>query len=145
VPYLGTAVLRSPTPRRAYRGLLAAGLGGDAAANASDELLRLSVRRGENARTVASLMHAINRFRRARPETVLADDELRRIAAPTLFCLGTGDPFLAPAQARPWVEKLPAGTLVEVRAGHAPWLDDPVACGATVREHLAETVVGPAA
>ena len=71
---LGVAVLRSPSPRRVYRRLLAQGQGSAEAAAAPDSLieaLRLSVRRPENARTVASLMHAIDRFRRPRPESVL--------------------------------------------------------------------------
>ena len=40
------------------------------------EALRLSARQPENARTIASLMHAIDRFRRPRPESVLSDTEL---------------------------------------------------------------------
>ena len=64
---LGVAVLRSPSPRRVYRALLAQGQGSAEIAAAPDSLieaLRLSVRRPGNARTVASLMHAIDRFRR---------------------------------------------------------------------------------
>jgi pimeloyl-ACP methyl ester carboxylesterase len=67
VPVLGQAMLRTPTPRRAYRRLLGQGLSPVAAAAAPDELhdvLRLAVRRKPNAKTVASLMHAIDGFRR---------------------------------------------------------------------------------
>jgi pimeloyl-ACP methyl ester carboxylesterase len=67
VPVLGAAMLRTPSPRPVYRGLLGQGLGPGAAAAALDELidvLRLAARRKANARTVASLMHAIDGFRR---------------------------------------------------------------------------------
>ena len=67
---LGIAVLRAPSPHRVYRRLLAQGQGSAEIAAAPDALiqaLRLSARRPENARTVASLMHAIDRFRRHAP------------------------------------------------------------------------------
>jgi len=59
---LGVAILRSPSPCPVYRRLLAQGLGPrevKMAPNSLIEALRLSARRPENARTVASLMHAI--------------------------------------------------------------------------------------
>ena len=78
---LGVAVLRSPSPRPVYRRLLAQGLGRAEVEAAPDSLidaLRLSARRPENARTVSSLMHAIDHFRRPRPQSVLTTPELRR-------------------------------------------------------------------
>ena len=71
VPAVGVAVLRSPSPRPVYRRLLAQGLGRAEVAAAPDSLidvLRLSARRPGNARTVNSLMHAIDHFRRPRPK-----------------------------------------------------------------------------
>ena len=59
---LGVAILRSPSPCPVYRRLLAQGLGSrevKMAPNSLIEVLRLSARRPENARTVTSLMHAI--------------------------------------------------------------------------------------
>jgi pimeloyl-ACP methyl ester carboxylesterase len=56
VPVLGQAMLRTPTPRPAYRRLLGQGLSPVAAAATPDELhdvLRLAVRRKPNAKTVA--------------------------------------------------------------------------------------------
>ena len=67
VPVLGEVVLRTPTPRFVYRRLLGQGLSPFAAAVAPDDLLdvlRLAARRPGNARTTASLMHAIDGFRR---------------------------------------------------------------------------------
>ncbi|HEX5294402.1 MAG TPA: alpha/beta hydrolase [Streptosporangiaceae bacterium] len=124
---LGVAVLRSPTPRGAYRGLLARGQGaGDVAAapDALVEVLRLSARRPGNAASVASVMHAIDRFRRPRPESVLSGAELAAITAPALFILGSEDPYLSPAGARPSVDRIPGARLCEVPGGHAPWLAD---------------------
>ena len=98
---LGVAMLRSPAPRPIYRRLLAQGLGREEVAAAPPPLidvLRASSGRAENARTVASLMHAINRFRRPRPESVLSEAELRSITTPTTFIWGADDPYLSPEQ-----------------------------------------------
>ena len=122
---LGTMVLRSPTPRPVYRRLLAQGLGSAEVAGAPESLLealRLSARRPENARTVASLMHAIDRFRRPRAESVLSEAELAAIPAPTTFILGSDDPYLSPNCARLSIDRIPAAAFYEVAAGHAPWL-----------------------
>jgi pimeloyl-ACP methyl ester carboxylesterase len=124
---LGAGVLRSPSPRRVYRLLLAKGLGSAEIAAAPDSLidaLRLSARRPENARTVASLMHAIDLFRRARPESVLTSAELAAIMTPTIFILGSDDPYLSIEHARPSIDQIHGARLYEVPAGHAPWLVD---------------------
>jgi pimeloyl-ACP methyl ester carboxylesterase len=147
VPGLGQAVLRAPTPRRVYRQLLARGLSPAAAAAAPDELLdvlRLGARRPGNARTVAALMHAIDGFRHPRAESVMTDAELGQITAPTLFCWGTNDPFLSPAQARPAIERIPGAVLHEVPGGHAPWLEDPAGCARLITGHLMATGYVPA-
>ena len=69
-------------------------------------------------------MHAINRFRRPRPESVLSEAELGSITTPTTFIWGSADPYLSPEQARPSIGRMPAATLHEVPGGHAPWLLD---------------------
>jgi pimeloyl-ACP methyl ester carboxylesterase len=127
VPGLGVAVLRSPSPRPIYRRLLAQGLGSAEVKLAPDaliETLRLSARRPENARTVASLMHAIDRFRRPRRESVLTAEQLAAIRIPTTFVLGANDPYLSPRDARPSIAQIPNATLHEMPAGHGPWLVD---------------------
>jgi pimeloyl-ACP methyl ester carboxylesterase len=128
VPGLGRAVLRSPSSPRTYRQLLVRGLGPADVAAAPDsliEVLRLSARRPENASTIATLMHAIDRFRRPRPESVLSSAELAAITTPTTFILGSGDPYLSVERARPSIDQIPGATLHEVPGGHAPWLVDP--------------------
>jgi pimeloyl-ACP methyl ester carboxylesterase len=128
VPGLGPAVLRSPSPPGVYRRMLAQGLGAaevDAMPPALIEALRLASRRPENARSVGSLMHAINGFRRPRPESVLSDAELARIRTTTTFIWGTEDPYMTPQQARPAIDRMPDATLHELPAGHGPWLVHP--------------------
>jgi pimeloyl-ACP methyl ester carboxylesterase len=135
---LGAAVLLSPSPRRVYRGLLARGLGSAEVAAAPDpliEALRLSARRPQNARTVASLMHAIDRFRRPRPESVLTSAELAAITAPTIFILGSDDPYLSVGRARPSIDQIEGARLYEVPSGHAPWLVDPGHAAGLIAAH----------
>lgn len=148
VPILGPAMLRSPSTRATYRRLFAMGVGSARAATlAPDELLdsqRFAGRRPGNARTVGALMHAINGFRRPRPESMMDAEELARVTVPTLFLWGTDDPYLAPGDARPWIEKMPAATLHEVPAGHAPWFEDPAGSADVITRHLAATGFPPA-
>jgi pimeloyl-ACP methyl ester carboxylesterase len=125
---LGVAVLRAPSPRLVYRRLLAQGLGSSEVTMAPEpliEALHLSARRPENARTVASLMQAIDRFRRPRAESVLSDAELATIRVPTRFVLGADDPYLCPRDARPSIGRIPNAAVHELPAGHGPWLVSP--------------------
>jgi pimeloyl-ACP methyl ester carboxylesterase len=142
---LGVAVLRSPSPHRVYRRLLAQGLGSAEVAAAPDpliEALRLSARRPQNARTVASLMHAIDRFRRPRPESVLTSAELAAITTPTIFILGSDDPYLPVERARPSIGQIQGARLYEVPGGHAPWLVDAQHAAGLIATH-AHLAAGP--
>jgi pimeloyl-ACP methyl ester carboxylesterase len=135
---LGVAVLRSPSARPAYRRLLAPGLGSAEVRAAPDALIdavRLAARRPENARTVASLMRAIDRFRRPRPESVLTTEELAAIQVPTTFILGSDDPYLSPRDARPSIARIPNATTHEMPAGHGPWLVDPERVAGLITAH----------
>ena len=135
---LGVAVLRSPSPRRVYRRMLAQGLGSAEVRRAPDSLieaLRLSARRPENARTVASLMRSIDRFRRPRSESVLTAEELSAIGVPTTFILGSDDPYLSPRDARPSIAQIPNATVHELPAGHGPWLVDPARVAGLIASH----------
>ena len=145
---LGVAVQRSPSPGPVYRRLLAQGIGPAeiaATPNALSEALRLSARRPENASTVASLMHAIDRFRRPRSESVLTSEELGGITAPTTFILGSDDPYLPVERARPSIERIPGAALYEVPGGHAPWLVDAKRAARLIATHPGLTPAGAAA
>jgi pimeloyl-ACP methyl ester carboxylesterase len=106
--------------------------------------LPLAACRRGNARIVSSLMHAIDGFRRPRPDSVMSDGELGQITAPTMFCWGTGDPFLTPAQARPSIAMIPGAVLREVPGGHGPWLEDPAGCAKLATSHFTATGFAPA-
>jgi pimeloyl-ACP methyl ester carboxylesterase len=137
---LGVAVLRSPSPRPVYRRLLGMGLGRAEVAGAPAplvEALRLSARRPSNANTVGALMHAIDRFRRPRIESVLTDAELAAIAAPTMFIWGSDAPYLSADRARPSIARIPAAALHVIPGGHAPWLVEPERSASLIEAHLA--------
>jgi pimeloyl-ACP methyl ester carboxylesterase len=146
LPGVSEALLRAPSPRLVYRAQLAQGLGrGEAGAmpGALLDALRLAMRRPGNAYTVACLMHALNRFRVPRPESVLSDEELAAISTPSLFIWGRSDPYLSPANAAASVARMPAAELREVPGGHAPWLIDPRTTGDLVLRHLTEHGMAP--
>ena len=141
---VGLAVLRSPSPPAVYRRLLAQGLGSAEVAGAPApmlEALRLSARRPENARTVASLMHAIDRFRRPRHESVLTPGELAKIRTPAMFIWGADYPYLGPEAARPSVDCIPGATLHVMPGGHGPWLVDAGRVADLVNAHLSDVTV----
>lgn len=75
----------------------------------------------------------------------MGDRELGQIIAPTTFCLGTSDPFLSPAQARPSIAQISAAVLHEVPGGHGPRLEDPAGRAKLVTSHLTATGFAPAA
>ncbi len=140
---VGLGVLRAPSPRLVYRRLLAQGLGQAEVAAMPDALidaLRLSARRPGNARTVSSLMRAIDHFRRPRRESVLTLPELRGITIPTMFIWGASAPYLSAALARPSIHQMPQATLCEVPGGHGPWLVDTPGCAELIHSHLSESV-----
>ncbi len=141
---VGVAVLRSPSPRPAYRRLLARGLGPAEVATAPDSLidaLRLSARRPGNASTVTSLMHAIDHFRRPRAESVLTNQQLAAISTPTMFIWGTNAPYLPAVRARPLIDRLPTSSLHEVPGGHGPWLVDTPRSAELIETHLISTAL----
>jgi len=102
-------------------------LGSVEVAAAPDSLIdefHLAARRPQNARAVASLMHAIDHFRRPRPESVLATTELAALTTPTIFILGSDDPYLSVVHARPSIDQIASARLHQMPVEHAPWLVD---------------------
>ena len=89
-------------------------------------------------------MHAIDRFRRPRAESVLTDADLAAIEIPTVFVLGSDDPYLSVDRARLSIAKIPAATLHEVAAGHGPWLVDPEGVARLATDALAAGATAPA-
>jgi pimeloyl-ACP methyl ester carboxylesterase len=137
---LGAAILRSPAPRAVYRRLLARGVGRAEIAAMPAALLdalHAAARRPENARSVASLMHAIDHFRRPRSASVLTPAELEAIALPATFLWGRDAPYLSADRARASIDRIPDATLHVVPGAHGPWLVDPDGVAGLIREHLA--------
>jgi 2-succinyl-6-hydroxy-2,4-cyclohexadiene-1-carboxylate synthase len=64
-------------------------------------------------------------------------DEIPKIDAPTLFVWGEYDVYAPPASGEEACEIMPDAQLVTVPdAAHSPWLDQPQACAAAIREFL---------
>ncbi len=60
------------------------------------------------------------------PATLLADDLLARVTAPTLVVWGDEDPLGDATVGRAFAARLPHATFEPLaRAGHAPWIDEP--------------------
>jgi pimeloyl-ACP methyl ester carboxylesterase len=87
-------------------------------------------------------MHAIDRFRRPRPESVLTTAELAAITTPTIFILGSDDPYLSIERARPSIDQIHGARLYEVPGGHAPWLVDAQHAAELIAAH-AHLTTGP--
>ena len=100
------------------------------------DALRLSARRAGNARTVSSLMHAIDHFRRPRSESVLTRSELCALAVPAMFIWGADAPYLTADRARPSIDLIPRATLCEVPGGHGPWLVDSRRSAELIQTHV---------
>lgn len=140
VPGLGEVILRTPMPARAYQLLLKRALGRAESAALPEQLaaaLSLSSRRAGNARSVASVMHAINHFRTPRAESALNESELAAIMTPTTFVLGQNDPYLTIERARASIRRISNSTLHQMNAGHAPWLADPAGVARLIGHALA--------
>ncbi|MET0143548.1 MAG: alpha/beta hydrolase [Ilumatobacteraceae bacterium] len=141
VPIAGKAFewsMRLPAPRPVIRSVFATAFGRPAVDADADVVAvhALSLRVPGQARSFRSLLQRILDGRTPRPENVLTDDELARLALPILFVWGTDDAFLSPADGRASVAKISGARLEEVPGGHDPWLDDPRRCGELIRRFL---------
>jgi 2-hydroxy-6-oxonona-2,4-dienedioate hydrolase len=69
-------------------------------------------------------------------EMQISEDDLRRIAQPTLFVWGKQDPFGSPDSGQAAVTLMPDARLKVVGIGHLPWWDEPDECARLVREFV---------
>jgi pimeloyl-ACP methyl ester carboxylesterase len=88
-------------------------------------------------------MHAIDRFRRPRAESVLTLGELAAIRTHTMFIWGADDPYLAPEAAEASIERMPAATLRVLPGGHGPWLVDAGRVAELIELHLSGIAAMP--
>ena len=132
-------LMRAPAPRSLVRKGMVSAIGEVAAQQMSDDMVdvhSLAIRRAGQAASFRSLLRRVLDGRTPRPECVLTDDELARIATPLLFVWGDKDDFLSPTDGLRSVAKIPTATFETVEAGHTPWLDDAARCGQLVSQFV---------
>ena len=139
IPGVGALLLRRPVTYEQYRANSAMTLGHGTVDPWPAELVEVgydaSLRRSFHE-TLPGLFRAIARFGGVRAGVAIPHSELATIPVPTLFVWGDEDVFLSPEGARGSITSIPNSTLVELHAGHAPWLNKPEESAAAVREFL---------
>ncbi|MCF7803872.1 MAG: alpha/beta hydrolase [Candidatus Marinimicrobia bacterium] len=83
-----------------------------------------------------SLMRAALRLWGANTKYRLDEKALGRITQPTLFVWGEKDPFGGVETGRQAIEILPDAQIIELDAGHLPFIDAPEFCAHQIREFL---------
>jgi pimeloyl-ACP methyl ester carboxylesterase len=142
IPGLGGLLARMPAPSAKATGKMLAGT--DARLLDHPDIVGAYHAAGRLPGYGASVAAVFQRSMRPggipRATAVIGDDELARIAAPTLFVWGAEEPF-GDAQAAQRAAALMPDARVDVvpRAWHHPWLADAAGVGATVRDFLART------
>jgi pimeloyl-ACP methyl ester carboxylesterase len=87
-----------------------------------------------------SHMQLAMRRGRPRPENFLSDDELGQLAVPVLMIWGDEDPYGSPDIGQRACALLPDANLHVMPGRHAPFLDDPDRCGASIGELLRRAI-----
>jgi pimeloyl-ACP methyl ester carboxylesterase len=140
-PGVGAVVARMPAPpsaaaaRRAFRG--AAGRPAvDALPDEWFDALRHTMKGPGWRRAMRSHLRLALRGGRARPENLLTDEELGRLATPVLFVWGESDVYGPPDIGRRAAAVMPDARVETMPGGHAPFLDDPAHVARLVTEFL---------
>lgn len=139
LPWLGKLVARIPPPptTATTRRATAKVLGHDALDRTPDaffEVVRAGMRMPGWRQAMSTHLNLALRAGRQRPENILADDELRRIAAPVLLIWGADDVYGAPQIADRALKLIPDARIEVLAGGHVPFLNDAERC-ATLIEH----------
>ncbi|CAN5406639.1 alpha/beta hydrolase [soil metagenome] len=140
IPFVGALILRIPVSREQYGKNSALTLGEGTVDQWPRELVDVgwfASRRSAFKRTIPGLFRAIVGRGVVRPGIGVSVEELAAVGIPTLFVWGTHDVFASPADAREWIDAVPGAKLVELDAGHAPWLNKPEEAAAAVSAFLA--------
>ncbi|HEU5315235.1 MAG TPA: alpha/beta hydrolase [Chloroflexota bacterium] len=83
-----------------------------------------------------TLLERFVTLRGMRPDVLVSEAELRRVAQRVLLVWGESDPFGGLSAAETLRDALPCAALELAGRGHLPWLDDPARCGELVRRVL---------
>lgn len=141
VPGLGRLLLSLPMTDTAFRQTITMSLGKGVAETLSPEVYaaaKLVGRRRANAPGIASYFRALlEPGGRVRPGVAISVADLKKLQLPVLLVWGSRDVFLAPDAARDSIVAIPGGRLLEVDAGHAPWLEHGDAVRSGVADFLA--------
>lgn len=140
LPIIGPLVLRLPVSLEQYGKNSARTLGPGAVEPWPSELVEVgwyASRRREFHRSLPSLFKAIVGRGRVRDGIAVSVAEAASLAMPVLFVWGDADVFLSPGAADAWTSVIPHSTVVELQAGHAPWLNKPEEAGRAVSDFLA--------
>lgn len=139
IPVIGALILRIPVSREQYGKNSALTLGAGTVDAWPSELVDVgwyASRRAAFKRTIPGLFRSIVGGGAVRPGIGISVEELADLSIPTLFVWGDADVFASPTDAKEWIDAVPDATLVELRAGHAPWLNKPTDAAAAVRDFL---------
>lgn len=126
----------SPATARQTFAMMGDPLDDAAGARAMADLMVATMQQPAYVEAWSDLLHAYLRPRGQRPGMAIGEAELRRLDLPLLYVWGRRDPFGGPEVGRRAAAVAPRGHLVEVADGHVPWISDPVAVAAPIREHL---------
>jgi pimeloyl-ACP methyl ester carboxylesterase len=140
LPWLGKLVARIPPPpttattRRAMAKVLGRGAL-DRTPDAFFEVVRAGMRMPGWRQAMWTHLNLALRAGRQRPENILADDELRQIAAPILLIWGADDIYGAPQIADRALKLIPNARIAVLPGGHAPFLTDPERCATLIENN----------
>lgn len=139
IPVLGRAALAMPMSPKRLRRINDSLLGPTAVDGHPQELIEvayLATRRRYAARSIASFFHRFITPFSVRPDVPITHAQLGTITKPVLLVWGDQDVILTPVDAAASIQAIPESTLFTVVGGHAPWLDEPDACGKRIAEFL---------
>jgi pimeloyl-ACP methyl ester carboxylesterase len=133
------ARIRSPNVATTRRTLARGVIGPRAAERAPDgffEVVHEGMRQPGFRTAMLSHMRLAMRLGRPRAENFLSEIELRQLRVPVLMIWGDADPYGGPQIGQRACALLPDARLEVVPGRHAPFLDDPERCGASIDELL---------
>lgn len=139
IPAVGRLLLKlqPPSVRQVERVFAMAGQDVSEIPEIRDVLLACE-RLPDYSASMLSLMHAVMRFGKPRPQIPLTAERLRLLRYPVQLIWGDHDPFGSVDTARRAVDLLPHAELHVVAGGHVPWLRGAEQIGAVVRRFLNE-------
>jgi pimeloyl-ACP methyl ester carboxylesterase len=141
VPGLGRLLLLLPMTDQSFRQTITMSLGKGVVETLAPEVhaaAKLVGGRRANASSIASYFRALLKpGGRIRPGVAIPATELATLQLPVLLVWGSRDVFLTPEGGRGSIDAIPDARLLEVEAGHAPWLEHGEVVRSAVTEFLA--------